>query len=70
MGLPHEIHLLADNWIRRLGVRVREEVKDKEVGMHFYLPLQRYLRAEVFAMAIVVLSARSMFKLDGVYEVS
>ncbi|VDL61497.1 unnamed protein product [Hymenolepis diminuta] len=68
MGLPHEIHLLADSWIRRLGVRVREEVKDKEVGMHFYLPLQRYLRAEVFAMAIVVLSARSMFKLDGVYE--
>ncbi|KAM3171459.1 hypothetical protein ACTXT7_016578 [Hymenolepis weldensis] len=68
MGLPHEIHLLADNCICRLGVRVREEVKDKEIGMHFYLPLQRYLRAEVFAMAIVVLSVRSMFKLDDVYE--
>nr|CDS27928.1 conserved hypothetical protein [Hymenolepis microstoma] len=68
MGLPHDIHLLADNWICRLAVQVRKEVKDKEAGMHFYLPLQRYLRAEVFAMAIVVLTVRSMFKLDGVYE--
>ncbi|VDO04252.1 unnamed protein product [Rodentolepis nana] len=68
MGLPYDIHLLADNWIRRLSFRVREEVEDREAGMHFYLPLQRYLRAEVFAMAIVVLSVRSMFKLDGVYE--
>lgn len=70
MGLPLEVHLLADNFIVGLRIKVREAVKDKESAMHFYLPIQRYLRAEVVAMALVVISIRLMFKLDDDYEVS
>ncbi|KAM7540546.1 hypothetical protein Aperf_G00000032382 [Anoplocephala perfoliata] len=68
LALPPEAHRIADMWIADLGRRVREETKDIEVGMHFYLPLRRYLRAEVFAMAIAVITSRYLFKLNDDFE--
>lgn len=70
LALPPEAHRIADVWIADLRRHVREETKDTEVGMHFYLPLRRYLRAEVFAMAIAVITARYLFKLNDDFEVS
>lgn len=71
MGLPSEVHTVADTLIAKLGRYVEACcTKNRADSMHYLLPMDRYVRGEVFAMAVVVVVARLVFKLDGDFEVS
>lgn len=59
---------MADSLIAKLA-RCVENADEIKMGLHYFLPLHRYLRGEVFAMAIVAITGRLLFKLDGDYEV-
>lgn len=68
LHFPPEFHTLADALISRLGKRVAETRALK--GLHYWIPLARYVRGEVYAMALVVILARLVFKLNSNYEAS
>lgn len=68
MSFPPEAHQMADSLVAKLARCVKDNVGEKRVGMHYFLPLHRYLRGEVFAMAIVAITGRLLFKLDGDFE--
>uniref|UniRef100_A0A5K3G392 TATA box-binding protein-associated factor RNA polymerase I subunit B n=2 Tax=Mesocestoides corti TaxID=53468 RepID=A0A5K3G392_MESCO len=68
LGFPPEAHEIANSLITKLGRCVKSSVTEKGLGMHYLLPLHRYFRGEVFAMAVVVVTARLLFKLNGDYE--
>ncbi|VDK22182.1 unnamed protein product [Taenia asiatica] len=67
MNFPPEAHQIADTLVAKLARFVNNAAEMKE-GMHYFLPLHRYLRGEVFAMAIVAITGRLLFKLDGDFE--
>ncbi len=68
MNFPPEAHSIASSLITKLGRRV-QTVCAADKGLHYRLPMDRYLRGEVYAMAVVTITARLLFKLDEVYEV-
>ncbi|KAL5961983.1 hypothetical protein TSMEX_010296 [Taenia solium] len=67
MNFPPEAHQIADTLVAKLARFVNNAAEMKK-GMHYFLPLHRYLRGEVFAMAIVAITGRLLFKLDGDFE--
>ncbi|KAL5111804.1 hypothetical protein TcWFU_003605 [Taenia crassiceps] len=67
MNFPPEAHQIADSLVTKLG-RFVKNAAEMKMGMHYFLPLHRYLRGEVFAMAIVAITGRLLFKLDGSFE--
>ncbi|VDM15890.1 unnamed protein product [Hydatigera taeniaeformis] len=68
MTFPPEAHQIANSLVKRLARCVENNAAERKAGMHYFLPLQRYLRGEVFAMAIVTITGRLLFKLDGDFE--
>ena len=68
MAFPAEAHQIADLLISKLARNV-EQKTNNTVGMHYFLPLHRYFRGDVFAMAVVAITGRTLFKLDGNFEV-
>lgn len=69
MSFPPEAHRIADLLISKLARCVEEKTTDNAVGMHYFLPLHRYFRGDVFAMAVVVITGRLLFKFDDNFEV-
>ncbi|VDN22152.1 unnamed protein product [Dibothriocephalus latus] len=69
LGLPAAVHEMANSLISRLDSAVQQATENARQGLHYFLPLKRYVRGEVFAMAVVVVLLRMLFKLDDCYEV-
>ncbi len=72
LGLPLVTHTIANDLIRRLKAAADDDYGEGaalDIPPNAF-PLARYLRGEVFAMAICVIVARLLFKLDDNYEVS
>uniref|UniRef100_A0A0X3NZD5 TFIIB-type domain-containing protein n=2 Tax=Schistocephalus solidus TaxID=70667 RepID=A0A0X3NZD5_SCHSO len=68
LGLPVAVHEIANRLIAQLGHAVKQATHNSRQGLHYFLPLKRYVRGEVFAMAVVVVLVRILFKLDDFYE--
>ncbi|KAL7057324.1 hypothetical protein AAHC03_019248 [Spirometra sp. Aus1] len=68
LGLPVAVHEMANSLISRLGRAVEQAAHNSRQGLHYFLPLKRYVRGEVFAMAVIVVLVRMLFKLDDCYE--
>ncbi|BHF81205.1 hypothetical protein SprV_0702433500 [Sparganum proliferum] len=68
LGLPVAVHEMANSLISRLGRAVELAAHNSRQGLHYFLPLKRYVRGEVFAMAVIVVLVRMLFKLDDCYE--